>query len=108
MLHASLESAGLSAIAVESDSSQSLADSISTTGPVLSVSEAVTSEALTAMMAASMAQASRASLWNTQDLSTRFCLVHTLTLLPVLKPSCWYCCNKSQASESRLWCSQHP
>ena len=69
--HASLESAGLSAIIGESDSSQSLADSISTTsGPALSVSEAMASDTLAAM-AASMAQSSQGTLWATNDLAAR-------------------------------------
>lgn len=73
MPHASLESAGLSAITGETDSSHSVADSISTTsGQALSASEAATSEALTAM-AASVAQGSQSSLWNTQDLAARYC-----------------------------------
>lgn len=72
--HASLESAALSAVTGESDSSQSLADSISTSSArVLGVPEAVTSDALTAM-AQSMAQSSgQLSLWNTQELAARCC-----------------------------------
>ena len=73
MPHASLESAGLSAITGETDSSNSVADSITTTnGQALSASEAATSEALAAM-AASMAQGSQSSLWNTQNLADRYC-----------------------------------
>ena len=69
--HASLESAGLSAVIGESDSSQSLADSISTTsGHALSASEATASDALAAM-AASMAQGGQGSLWATEDLAAR-------------------------------------
>ena len=68
---ASLESAGLSAVIGKSESSQSLADSISTTsGPALSVSEATASDTLAAM-AASMAQSSQGTLWATDELAAR-------------------------------------
>lgn len=71
---ASLDSTGLSAITGETDSSQSLADSIFTTsGPVMGAAEGVTSETLAAM-AASMAlpsQGSSSSLWNTEELAAR-------------------------------------
>lgn len=72
MPHASLESAGLSAITGETDSSQSLADSLFTSsGPVMGAPEAMSSETLAAM-AVSMAQGSQSSLWNTQDLAARY------------------------------------
>ena len=71
MPRASLESAGLSAVIGKSESSQSLADSISTTsGPALSVSEATASATLAAM-AASMAQSGQGTLWATDELAAR-------------------------------------
>ena len=78
VLHASLESAGLSGITGETDSSQSLADSIfAAPTPVMSAPEAVSSEALAAL-AASMAQASQSSLWDTEDLASRYCRLAAL------------------------------
>ena len=71
---ASQDSTGLSAVTGETDSSQSLADSIFTTsGPVMGPPEGVSSETLAAM-AASMGQPSQAnpgSLWNTEELAAR-------------------------------------
>ncbi|CAK0784210.1 hypothetical protein CVIRNUC_007414 [Coccomyxa viridis] len=74
---ASLESAGLSAVIGKSESSQSLADSISTTsGPALSVSEATASATLAAM-AASMAQSGQGTLWATDELAARLAALST-------------------------------
>ena len=84
--HASLESVGLSAITGETDSSQSLADSLFTSsGPVMGAPEAMSSEALAAM-AASMAQGSQPSLWNTQDLAARYTRLPTPPALFPLLP----------------------
>ena len=60
----------MSAVIGESDSSQSVADSISTTSGQLSVSEATASDTLAAM-AASVAQSGQGSLWATEDLAAR-------------------------------------
>ena len=98
--HASLESTGLSGITGETDSSQSLADSIfGTPGPVMSAPEAVSSEALAAM-AASMAQASQSSLWNTEDLAARYC--HLATPMPCSLSCCRMFCAASHATSSAL------
>ena len=68
MPHASLESTGLSGATGETDSSQSLADSIFTaSGPVMGAPDAAVSGPPVAN-----APPARSSLWNVQDLAAQY------------------------------------